>query len=263
MQLTKSWIDIHGNTQRVWAYQHEEPVSCPIVCLHEGLGCLELWRDFPEKLADITQRDVILFERFGHGRSGVLSGDKDATYQVNEARIALPEMLHKMDLGKISLVGHSDGGSIALLFASYYPGKVQDMVTMAAHVHSDPTGVKGIENAIDAYENKGLRKKMFAFHGAGTDGMFRRWSGTWTDPQFRDWNIINELKSIVCPTLAIQGDRDEYGESSQISIITETVQGPAEAWLVPDTGHSPHLERSQLILERISHFLRKHHRNQL
>jgi pimeloyl-ACP methyl ester carboxylesterase len=258
MKLTKSWIDIHGNPQRVWVFRHEEPVSYPIVCLHEGLGCLELWRDFPEKLAAITQRDVFLFERFGHGQSGVLSGEQDATYQMNEARIALPEMLQKMELGKISLVGHSDGGSIALLFASFYPAKVQSIITMAAHVHSDPTSVRGIEHAIDLYENKGLREKMLAFHGAGTDGMFRRWSGTWTNPQFRDWNIIEELRSIICPTLAIQGDRDEYGESSQISIIAETVQGPSEAWLVPDTGHSPHLEQSRLILERIAEFFQKH-----
>ncbi|PIE89606.1 MAG: alpha/beta hydrolase [Acidobacteria bacterium] len=257
MYKTEEVIKIDKMALRCWSYRHSQSANkIPFVLLHEGLGCLELWRDFPEQLAKRTRRDVYLFERFGHGKSGKLDGKPDPHYQAREARDVLPVMLDKTGIERALFYGHSDGGTIALLFAAGHPEKAAGIISVAAHVLSDPTSLTGIKKAISAYENGSLRDKMKVYHGDATDGMFWRWARTWTDPEFRDWNILNELPRITCPVLAIQGELDEYGEAAQIKTIAENVSGRSDLMLIPNCRHIPHLEFPALILHKVDLFAR-------
>ena len=256
MQFIKERFHVNRVEQRVWSLRQNSE-RCPLIMLHEGLGCLELWRDFPVLLAQRTKRDVFLFERFGHGQSGVLSGKADGTYLLKEAYDALPEMMKIMGIKRAVFFGHSDGGSIALLFAAAFPKQSAGIISLAAHVFSDPTGLVGIKNAINKFEQGNLREKMLRFHGAGTDGVFWRWARTWTNPDFIQWSIADKLSQITCPVLAMQGEHDEYGEAKQIETIAATVSGPAEGCIIPDCGHAPHLEVPEFVLQKTCELIKK------
>ena len=257
MEPIKKWLDINGTQQRVWVFMSAEKKAPPLVCLHEGLGCLELWRDFPEKLANWYGGDVILLERLGHGQSGILNGESDVRHFNKEAEVALPCFLDQLGLTKVRLLGHSDGATIALLFAAAYPHRVEKTITLAAHSYRDSSCYNGIIQAMNAFENKGLHEKMQAYHGEAAHGLFYRWAHTWTHPDFDDWNVFESLPNVICPILAIQGENDVYGEKEQLSAIAFRAGGPVETWLVPGCGHNPHLECPLPILDRLRLFLGK------
>ena len=228
-----------------------------LVFLHDSLGCIQLWRDFPAKLALATQCNVFLYDRQGYGQSDPFGpGQRKTTYLEEEAHI-LAAVLQKAGIEHVILFGHSDGGSIALVAAAEYPDLVKGIITEGAHVFVEEITLAGIREAVKAYQNTSLPQKLAKYHGDKTEQVFRAWTDTWLSPEYRDWNIEEYLPRIECPALIIQGTADEYGTEAQVDAIVEQAGGKAEKWMIPDVGHSPHKEAPEEVLQKSTEFLRK------
>jgi len=229
-----------------------------LVFLHEGLGCIELWHDFPLALVKSTGCDALIYDRWGHGRSDPLDVRRTLRYVHDEALESLPEVLAKCDVGDTVLVGHSDGGSIALLFAAEHPDRVRGVITEAAHVFLEKVTVEGIRAAVATYETAGLRQKLERYHGNNTERIFRGWSDTWLSPEFEFWNIEDCLSRIQCPVLAIQGEDDQYGTIAQVEAITTQVAGFSQASLITHCAHIPHHQARNRVVQEMTQFIQRY-----
>ncbi len=218
--------------------------STVLIFLHEALGSIAQWKGFPQMLCNSLKLNGIVYEREGYGNSSSLRKKRDTSYLHEYALDELPELLEIIlpKEKKVILIGHSDGASIALLFAANYPERVKSVVSMAAHVIVEDVTLKGITPAVEAYQLgklDGLKK----YHGDKTNELFYAWSDTWNLPEFYDWNICEDISSINCPVLAIQGINDQYGTPKQLELIEEFVtNNTVETVLLPKCGHHPHLE---------------------
>lgn len=227
-----------------------------IVLLHEGLGCLNLWRQFPQQLADATGLGVFAWSRAGFGRSDGIDLPRPLDYLEREAYVALPQVLTAARLERVILVGHSDGGTIALLYAAGpHRAQVVGVVTMAAHVFVEDVTLAGIEVTKRQFESGDLATKLYRWHGDNVGCAFHGWCDTWLHPGFRSWNIEAALATLVAPTLVIQGEDDAYGSRAQVDAIVAGVTGPVEPLLLPATGHTPHAEQPEPVLAAISQFV--------
>ena len=228
-----------------------------IVFLHDSLGCIELWRDFPERVGALTQCNVLVYDRQGYGKScGFSYAKRDNDYLELEADI-LHQLLNYWNIEQPILFGHSDGGSIALLTAAKYPDKIQAIITEGAHVFVEDITINGIKQAITLYETADLKTKLEKYHGNNTEAMFWAWANTWTTEEFRTWNIEHFLPAIQCATLIIQGEQDEYGTLKQVESIIEQVSGTTEKLIIPKIGHTPHKENPKVVLEKVKLFIQK------
>lgn len=228
-----------------------------LVFLHEGLGCVPMWRDFPQMLCRNTGCSGLVYDRAGYGRSSRLLADRTIHYMHEYALIELPEVLDALIPGRpFILVGHSDGGSISLIYGADQPPLLKGIVTEAAHVFVESETIEGIGRADEAFEGKkleGLKK----YHEEKTRQMFKAWSDTWLSAWFRSWNIEYLLPAINCPMLVIQGMDDRYGTENQVHSIVLKSSGPAEFFLVQNCGHTPHLEQPEIVADKISGFIKK------
>lgn len=223
-----------------------------IVFLHDSLGCIRLWRDFPKRVGQLTQCNILVYDRQGYGDScGFSKPRRDVEYLREEAEI-LFDLLQYWQTGPVVLFGHSDGGSIALIFAALYPDMVISVITEGAHVFVEDITLKGILEAEEAYQTTDLRSKLEKYHGEKTDAMFNAWTKTWTSSWFRDWNIEHYLPKITCPVLVIQGENDEFGSLAQVDAIVNGVSGPSQKVIVPDARHTPHKENAEVVLVAVS-----------
>jgi len=224
-----------------------------LVLLHEGLGSVAMWRDFPGRLAHATGCDALVYSRYGYGDSDPLTAPRGVRYMHDEALVTLPELLDKLAIARPILVGHSDGGSIALIHAGARTRPVVAVVTLAAHVLVEDISVASIAAAKTAYETTDLRAKLARYH-ADVDSAFWGWNRIWLHPDFRAWNIEEYLPHITCPVLAIQGDDDEYGTMEQMRRIGARV---ADVDLVEleDCRHSPHRDQPEAVLDAITRFV--------
>lgn len=226
-----------------------------IIFLHESLGSIELWRDFPQKLGELTQCNVLIYDRQGYGRSCPFSYPKrENDYMELEADI-LNELLEYWNIDKAILFGHSDGGSIALLTAAKHPEKIIGTITEGAHVFVEDVTLNGINEAIQLYKTTDLKSKLEKYHGDNTEAMFLAWAETWTSDKFRSWNMESFLPMVTCPSLIIQGEDDEYGTLKQMDSIVEKTTGPSSRLVIPDVKHTPHKEVPELLLERATAFI--------
>lgn len=226
-----------------------------LVFLHEALGCIELWRDFPQALASATGCDALLYDRRGSGKSDPLVEKRAPDYLHHEAFFILPQALEKCDVKNPILIGHSDGGTIALLFAAKFPQNVRGVITEAAHVFVEEVTLEGIRKVLETYQTGDLKQRLEKYHGKNTDALFRAWHETWLDPNFRNWNVEEFLPRITCALLAIQGAEDEYGTAAQVQAITSQVSGPAKSLLIPNCGHTPHREAQDVVLKEMRKFI--------
>jgi len=228
-----------------------------IIFLHDSLGCIKLWRDFPEKLGKLTECNVFIYDRYGYGGSAAfLKQERDNLYMEEEADL-LVELVEEYKLHKPILFGHSDGGSIALIASGKYPGKFKAAITEGAHVFVEEETLKGINASIVLYGTTDLKSKLEKYHGTKTEAMFWAWAKTWNTPEFKNWNIEKFLSAIRCPLLVIQGDEDEYGTEKQVDSIIGQVSGKAVKLFLPGIKHTPHKECPVLILEKSSEFINK------
>jgi len=218
-----------------------------LVFLHEGLGSVSLWRGFPQQLTDATGLPGLVYSRYGHGQSEPLHERRDPNYLHVEAQQALPELLENLGIHSPILFGHSDGASIALLFAARKDSPASGLIVLAPHVKVEQITLDGITAARETYRNSDLRQRLNRHH-ADVDTTFAGWSDIWLDPRFRDWNIEASLPEITCPILAIQGTEDEYGTMEQIRIISRLAPRVTRLEL-EECGHSPHRDQPAAVLE--------------
>jgi pimeloyl-ACP methyl ester carboxylesterase len=237
-------------TLRIDAARPERPT---IVMLHEGLGSVEMWKDFPERLAARTGCSVAAYSRYGHGSSDRLTEKRAVEYMHHEGEVVLPELLEKLGISHPILLGHSDGGSIALIFAGTYLEIPEALILEAPHVFVEDLSVASIAQAKDAFEATDLRGKLARYHDH-VDETFWGWNDIWLDPSFRSWNIEEYLPKIRCPVLLIQGEDDEYGTSRQLDAIRTRLPS-AETLILKQCGHSPHRDQSEASLERVADFI--------
>jgi pimeloyl-ACP methyl ester carboxylesterase len=228
-----------------------DPRRRPLVLLHEGLGSVGLWRGFPAALQAATGRRVIAFSRFGHGRSDPPPRPRTPAFFHEEALDVLPALLPQLDAEEPILVGHSDGGSIALIHAGHHP--VTALALLAPHVVVENCTVEAIEGTRRQYLEGDLRARM-ARHHEDVDAAFWGWCDVWLDPAFRSWSLERDAERVAVPTLLIQGVDDPYGTLDQLDRIEARVAGPVERLEVAG-GHSPHLEQADRVVAAIAAFI--------
>jgi len=238
-------------------YNNASKEKAVVVFLHDSLGCAQLWRDFPSKLSEITDSNILIYDRLGYGKSGTMpTHERPVNYMELEADL-LNDLLTELDINNAVLFGHSDGGTIALITAAKYPEKIQAVICEAGHIFVEEVTLKGIYDAWEAYKTTNLAERLAKYHGDKVEMLFRAWTETWTREDYRSWNIEYLLKDIQCPLLFIQGDADEYGTLDQVEKTVSQVSGPAEKYIIPGIGHTPHKENPELVLAKVSEFIEK------
>jgi pimeloyl-ACP methyl ester carboxylesterase len=231
------------------------PDGPTLVFLHEGLGSQGLWRDFPDRVAAATGLPALVYSRRGYGQSDRAHLPRPASYLHDEALVTLPKVLRALHIRRPILVGHSDGASIALIFAASPEGAgTLGVVAMAPHVLVEEETLAGIRRAVDQWAMGDLGHRL-ARHHRDVDGAFTGWAGTWLRPDFRDWDITGLLPNITVPTLVIQGDNDEYATNRQYDLIRDGVSGPVEVLVPKNCGHSPWREKPDETLAVVAAFV--------
>jgi pimeloyl-ACP methyl ester carboxylesterase len=236
-----------------------------IVFLHEGLGCVGMWRDFPDRLASATGCGALVYSRLGYGASDPMRGPRSVRFMHDEALEVLPAVIQRFELEEVVLFGHSDGASIAIVYAGARPSglggleatPVRALVLEAPHVFVEPVCVESIARIAREYGMTRLRERLARYHGDNTDSMFRTWTEVWLQPEFRQWNIQDYLPSIESPVLVVQGEDDEYGTLRQVDAVLTQVQGPARSLVLSGSGHSPHSDQPDAVLEAAERFVRE------
>jgi pimeloyl-ACP methyl ester carboxylesterase len=230
-----------GNIHLEYNLHGPAPTDAPtLVFLHEGLGCVSMWRDFPARLAEATGCGALVYSRAGYGKSDPVSLPRPVRFMHDEALITLPRVLDKLNISDAILVGHSDGGSIALIYAGSGRAKqVRGLVLEAPHVFVEDLSIDSIARAAESYSHGDLRIQLERHHGKNVDCAFRGWNKVWLDPAFRSWNIEEHLPVIQAPVLLIQGENDEYGTLRQVEAIEKGTAGPVQTLILPNCGHSP------------------------
>jgi pimeloyl-ACP methyl ester carboxylesterase len=246
---------------------HRERTAIPtLVFLHEGLGVIERWRQFPARLAARTALPALVYDRTGYGGSDPWPSDPGPRYMEIEADEILPQVLTAMGIDDLILVGHSDGGTIALDYAALAgrgdsqhglpePRGLRGVVTIGAHAINEPVSTASIRRAREEFREGSLRERLAKYHCGNVDRMFTLWNDSWLSPGFEPMDAAGRLPRVTVPVLAIQGTDDEYGTPRQLEIIASLVGGPCETRLLPGTGHSPHIDRPGLLVNLIAPFV--------
>jgi len=232
------------------------PDAAPtIVMLHEGLGSVSTWGEFPARLGEKTGCGVFLYSRAGYGKSSTITLPRPLDYMQREAADVLPRLLDAIEFKRGILLGHSDGASIAAQYAgTHQDHRVRGLVLMAPHFFVEDEGIAAIEDARRAYETGDLRARLSRWH-ADVDSAFKGWNGAWLDPDFRKWNITERLAYIRVPILIVQGEDDQYGTVKQIEVAREECYCPVEVAMLPGARHSPQRDAPAATLKAISEFV--------
>ena len=225
----------------------------PIVMLHEGLGSVAMWKDFPHRVAHAAGRDVVVYSRAGYGRSSPAALPYGVRYMHDEALTVLPALLDALGIRRPILLGHSDGASIALIHAGVSGRPVGGLVLMAPHVMVEDVSIASIEAAKVAWRSTDLRARLARYHD-DVDAAFTGWNDIWLHPDFRAWNIEDETRRVRCPVLAIQGQDDEYGTMAQIERIA-ALAPDVDLVRLADCRHSPHRDQPNAVLEALVRFV--------
>lgn len=253
MQPASTFVTVCGHRLECLEFPAHQLDRPPLVFLHEGLGSVSMWRDFPARVAAATGCRTLIYSRYGYGQSEVIDGGFEPDYMHREALKVLPELLAAFDIRRPVLIGHSDGGSIALIHAGAGCDPPAGVVTLAAHVFVEDLSIASIAAARTAFETTELPQKLGRHH-RDVEKTFWAWNRIWLDPRFRAWNIEEYLAGIVCPVLVIQGEDDEYGTRRQVEAIASQV-ADARQLLLPDCRHSPHKDQPEATLKAIVGFI--------
>jgi len=238
-------------------YEGEAERPC-LVFLHEGLGCVAQWNDFPQRLCHRTGCPGLVYDRLGHGKSSPLIQPRTIRYLHEAALDELPKVVESLIPGqRFILIGHSDGGSISLIFSAERHRLLLGAITVAAHVFVEQVSLAGIRKAEEVFVQGKLRNGLARYHGKKTEQLFKAWAETWASPSFRSWTIEDLLPSIEVPLLVLQGRDDQYGTATQVEAIVNKSGGPATPLLLEDCGHAPHLDFPELTLDLMSCFVNR------
>ena len=226
-----------------------------LVMLHEGLGCVGLWGDFPDRLQKATGCGVFVYSRAGYGQSSPVKLPRPLSYMHDEARETLPKLLDAIGFRRGLLIGHSDGASIVAIYAgTHQDHRVGGLILIAPHFFTEDPGIASIVEAKKAYEEGDLRPRLARWH-ADVDNAFKGWNGAWLDPDFRKWDITEQLAYIRVPILIVQGEDDQYGTVKQIEVASQECYCPVEVALLPGAKHSPQREAPEPTLTAIMEFI--------
>lgn len=255
MVTEETWVNASGNRLYARRWRVSEQDVPPIVLFHDSLGCIELWRSFPERLAKTTGRDVIAYDRLGFGRSDPHPGMLGNDFIVSEAHAAFAAVRDHFELSRFIAFGHSVGGGMAAACAAAFPGQCIALVTESAQAFVEPRTREGVLAARKTFAAKEQRDRLRRYHGDKAEWVLDAWIETWLSDDFRDWNLEATLRDIRCPVLAIHGDQDEYGSVEHPERIAALVQGPAVSKVIPGCGHVPHREKEHEVLAAVGEFL--------
>jgi pimeloyl-ACP methyl ester carboxylesterase len=233
------------------------PAEAPtIVLLHHALGSIDQWGDLPQRLVSATGCGTFLYSRAGHGKSDRVSPSRTLSYLHDEALTTLPAVLDAIGFERGILLGHSDGASIATIYAGDVEDhRIRGLVLIAPHFFVEPLSLAGIVDTKRAYETGPLRERLMRYHGSNVDNVFWGWSRTWLDPGFASWDIRDSLARVSVPVLIVQGSADEYGTMAQIEAARDEVHPPVDVAVIPEARHSPHLEKPQETIAPIADFI--------
>ena len=251
-----AFVTVQGQRLEVERIAGTRAGAPTLVFLHEGLGSVALWRDFPAKLAARTGAEALVYSRRGYGTSDRLEAPRRVDYMHHEALVVLPELLRELGISDPILVGHSDGASIALIHAGSGRWPVRALVLEAPHVFVEDVTVASIEQAKATYRTTDLGKRLARYHD-DPDHAFWGWNDIWLDPAFRSWTIESCLPGVRCTVLAIQGADDEYGTLAQLDAIERGVSGPCERRVLANCKHSPHRDQEGATLEAMARFIER------
>jgi pimeloyl-ACP methyl ester carboxylesterase len=256
MQDLYSTIEInHRNIEYLWLGPPPEQ-STTLVFLHEGLGSIAQWREFPLRLAEATACSALVYNRPSYGRSDATPLPWPITFMHDHALRELPALLTELNVQRMILVGHSDGASISLIYAGTTPHdrRLAGAAVLAPHVFVEEFGLASIREARDAFDNGDLRAGLHRYHGDNTDNVFNGWNSAWLSEEFMNWNIEEYLTHIKVPLLVVQGEDDQYGTLAQVDKICAGAGGPVERLILSDCRHSPHRDQSELLLKGLGEF---------
>jgi len=258
---TDLWVDgTHGRMfVRSWFPERDalRPNHAPILLLHESLGCIEQWKDFPSALANATGRTVVAYDRLGFGRSDRLTAPPAPTFVEDEAAHGFACVLEHLGIERFVVLGHSVGGSMAVHCAARYPEACQAMITMSAVTFVEQRTLTGIRQARAWFADPAQRERLRRYHGERSDWVLSAWIDTWLAPDFATWTLAHALPAVGCPSLAIHGDDDEFGSERHPQLIADHAGGQVEQALLSGVGHVPHREQPGQVLERIERFLQR------
>jgi len=249
------YLEVAGH--RLEARFIDGPGDRPVlILLHEGLGSVSQWRDFPDLLASATGCAVLVWSRAGYGASSPARLPRPLTYMHDEAGDVLPGIISQLQGRDHVLVGHSDGASIAAIYAGSEPlAGLQGLVLMAPHVFVEDISIEGIRAARDAWTTTDLRDRLARHHGDNVDIAFLGWNDSWLHPSFRVWDITGFLPLIIVPVLAVQGRDDDYGTLDQLDAIERSCGGPVTKLILDRCGHAPQKDQTAAVLDAICSFL--------
>jgi pimeloyl-ACP methyl ester carboxylesterase len=256
MQLDDSGFLTIGPQRLEYRMIGPRPDAAPtLLLLHEGLGCAGLWGDFPDRLAQATGCGVFVYSRAGYGQSSPVKLPRPLSYMHDEAGETLPKLLDSIGFRRGLLIGHSDGASIAAIYAgTHQDHRVGGLVLIAPHFFTEDSGIAAIAEAKIAYETGDLRARLSRWH-ADVDNAFKGWNEAWLDPDFRKWDITEQLAYIRVPVLIVQGEGDQYGTAKQIEVAEQECYCPVEVALLPGARHSPQREAPEATLKAIADFV--------
>ena len=226
-----------------------------IVFLHEGLGSARQWKEFPARLAATTGCGFLAYSRWGYGGSDARPRPWPPDFLEREAGIVLPALLDAVGITAPVLFGHSDGGTIALMYAAVFPGRVRGVIAEAAHVMLEDVGIQGITRARERFLHGDLRARLHRQHGRHVEDTVLGWTENWLRPELRNWDIRERLREVRCPVLVIQGRDDDFGTLDQVGAIAAHVGGPHEILVLDACGHIPHREMPGEVLEAAARFI--------
>ena len=254
----QGFLEVAGQRLEYGYWPGQFANSPTLMLLHEGLGCVAMWRDFPAALCTATGLSVLAWSRAGYGASSPVELPRPLSYMHDEARDVMPRVLDAAGLSRVIPIGHSDGASIAAIHAGWAGDeRVEGLVLIAPHFFVEDISIRSIEAARVAYRDGDLRDRLQRYHGANTDCAFLGWNGAWLDPGFRAWDIREYLPNISVPVLGIQGRDDPYGTLAQIDELCALVPHGAERAVLDECGHSPHREQPDATVSVIAEFVAK------
>lgn len=242
--------------KKLWIEQwlfNEKANGPTLIFLHEALGSVSLWRDFPQQLCQALGYNGLVYDRKGHGLSDPMDKARDKNYLHEEALVDLKGIIDLFDIQQPVLVGHSDGGTIALIYAAHFP--TYAVITAAAHSYVERMGAGGIQSAIEQFEQTVFREKLQKYHGDKTDALFYAWADTWLSADFADWEINSLLSQIQAPSLLLQGENDPYASQQHLFDMASHMGSNATAMLVENCGHMPHLQAKDKTLQLMTEFI--------
>lgn len=254
-EILDSFVDVPGGSifVRCWSLGHRD--QPPIILLHDSLGCVDLWRDFPDALAKATTREVIAYDRLGFGKSTQRIERPSVNFVDEEAETFFPAIKHALGITRFSLFGHSVGGAMALAIAALQGEGCEAVITESAQAFVEPRTLSGIRAAKAQFDDPGQFEKISRLHGEKASWVLDAWTEVWLSPEFSSWNLDKHLGKIKCPALAIHGDLDEYGSVEFPRRITSKVNDLSKLAILEGCGHVPHRERKDDVLRLASSFL--------